>query len=178
MSSVKGIPAFWNQFSCNVMAMVNQLGIPTYFLKLLCANLRWKELPYVIDKLKNVGLNIKELKKIGYREQCNLLNNNQFLVASYLHYKFSIFFEGIILNGQLGKTKYCARSTEFQEKGSPHAHLLIWIFNAPDIQNETAYIEFIEETIHDQLPGHSKDPKVFELVKAYQVYVHYTFCWK
>ena len=45
----------------------------------------------------------------------------------------------------------------------------MWIFNAPNIQNETAYIDFIEKTINARLPNHLKDPEIFKLVKTYQV---------
>ena len=40
------------QFLYDVLAMVKQLEIPTYFLILSC----WKELPYIINKLNNLGL--------------------------------------------------------------------------------------------------------------------------
>ena len=75
MSSVKGTPAYWKQFLYDVLAMVKQLGIPTYFLILSCAELRWEELPYIINKLNNLGLSEKELKNLSYQERCNLLNN-------------------------------------------------------------------------------------------------------
>ena len=39
MSSVKGTPAYWKQFLRDVLAMVKQLGIPTYFLTLSSADL-------------------------------------------------------------------------------------------------------------------------------------------
>ena len=42
--------------------MVKQLGIPTYFLTLSCADLRWEEIPHVINKLSNLGLSGKEPK--------------------------------------------------------------------------------------------------------------------
>ena len=51
MSSVKGTPAYWKQFSHEVLAIVKQLVIPTYFLTLSCADLRWDELPRIINKL-------------------------------------------------------------------------------------------------------------------------------
>ena len=35
MSSVKGTPAYWKKFLYEVLAMLQQLGIPTYFLTLL-----------------------------------------------------------------------------------------------------------------------------------------------
>ena len=61
-------------------------------------------------------------------------------------------------------TEYFAIRTEFQERGSPHVHSVIWILNAPNIENKVAYIEFIEKT-NAQLPDHLNDPELFELVK-------------
>ena len=48
--------------------MVKQLGIPTYFPTLSCADLRCEELPYIINKLNNLGLSDKELKSLSYQE--------------------------------------------------------------------------------------------------------------
>ena len=39
MISVKEIPAYWKQLSCDVLAIVKQLGIPTCFLKLTCVKI-------------------------------------------------------------------------------------------------------------------------------------------
>ena len=78
----------------------------------------------------------------------------------------------------MGKIKYYAIRIEFQERGSPHVHSFIWIFNAPNIQNETAYVECIEKTINAQLPDRLKDLELFELVKTYQVHAHSRTCWK
>ena len=63
--------------------MVKQLGMPTYFLKLSCTDLKYGELPYIINKLNNVGLSDVKLKKLSYQERCNLLNNNSVLVARH-----------------------------------------------------------------------------------------------
>ena len=80
MSSVKGTPAYWKQFLFDVLAMVKQLGTPTYFLTLSCGDLRWEEVPYVINKLNNLRLSDEELKKLIYQERCNLLNR---LITQY-----------------------------------------------------------------------------------------------
>ena len=61
MSSVKRTPAYWKKILNDVLAMAKQLGIPTYFLTLSCADLRWEELPYIINKLNNLGLSEEEL---------------------------------------------------------------------------------------------------------------------
>ena len=91
-----------------MLAMVKQLGIPIYFLKLSCADLRWEELPYIINKFSNLGLSDKELKNLSYQERCNFLNNNLVLVARHFQYKVEVFFKKMIVDGPLGKTKYYA----------------------------------------------------------------------
>ena len=154
MNSVKGTPAYWKQFLYDVVAMVKQLGIPTYFLTLLFADLRWGELPYVVNKLINLRLSDEELKNLSYQERFNMLNNKPVLVARHSQHKVEVFSTEIILDGLLGKTKYYAIRIEFQERGSPHVHSFIWIFNATNIQNEDAHIEFIEKAINAHLQDH------------------------
>ena len=85
-----------------------QLGILIYFLMLSCADLRWEEPPYIINKLNNLGHGNDELQKLRYQERCNLLNNNPVLVARNFQYKVEVFFKEIILDSLLGKTKYYA----------------------------------------------------------------------
>ena len=66
MTNVKGTPTYWNQFLLEVLEMVQQLGVSTYFLTLSCADLRWDELPYIINKLNSLGLTEEELKNLSY----------------------------------------------------------------------------------------------------------------
>ena len=115
---------------------------------------------------------------MSYQEGCNLLNNDPVLVVRNFQYKVEVLFKKINLEGSLGKTKYYAIRIEFQERDSPHVHSFIWIFNAPNIQNEPYYIDFIEKTINAQLPNHLNDPGLFELAKTYQFHAHYRTCWK
>ena len=91
MSSLKVTPTYWKQFLFEVLAMVKQLGIPTYFLTLSCANLRWDELPYVINKLNNLGLSDEQLKNLSYQERTKLLNENPVLLARHFQYKVQVF---------------------------------------------------------------------------------------
>ena len=57
MSSVKGTPEYWKQFLYDIITMVKQLEIPTYFLTLPCADLRQEKLPYTINKLNKPKTN-------------------------------------------------------------------------------------------------------------------------
>ena len=49
---------------------------------------------------------------------------------------------------------------------------MIWIFNAPNIENDAAYIELVEKTINSQYP------RLYQLVKTYQVHAYSIYCWK
>ena len=49
MNYVKGSPAFWKRFQIDVLAMIIQLGCPTLFVTLSCADLRWDELIQIIS---------------------------------------------------------------------------------------------------------------------------------
>ena len=113
--------------------MVKQLGILTCFLILPCADLRWEELPYIINKLNNPGLSHKEFKNLSYQERSNLLNNNPVHVARHFQHKVEVFFKEIILDGPLAKKIYYALPVEFQERSNPHIHSFILIFGSPYI---------------------------------------------
>ena len=158
--------------------MIKQLGIPTYFLTLSSADLRWEELPYIINKLNNLGRSEEELKKLSSKDRCNLLNNSPVLVARHFHYKVEVFFKYVILDSPLGKAKCYAICIELQERGSPHVQSFIWILNPPSIQDEAAYISFIEKTINAQLPDPQNDSELFGLLKTYQVHSHSRTSWK
>ena len=99
-------------------------------------------------------------------------------MARHFHYKFKVFLKEMILDGPFGKTKYYAIFIEFQESGNPHVYSFVWIFNVLCIEQEAAYIEFIEKTISGQLPHHFTDPKLFKLVTTYQGHALSRTYWK
>lgn len=45
-----------------VVAMVKQLGIPTWFMTLSCADLRWSELFQIIAKTQGTNMTMNKLK--------------------------------------------------------------------------------------------------------------------
>ena len=104
---------------------MKQLGIPTYFLTLSCTQLRWDELPHLINKLNNLNLTDEKTRNLTYQQLTKLLNDNPVLVLRHFQYKVQVFFKEIVLDGSLGKTKYYAWRMEFQERGSPHEHVFV-----------------------------------------------------
>ena len=48
LRQIPGTPPYWQKFMYEVVAMVKQLGIPTWFMTLSRADLRWPELFQII----------------------------------------------------------------------------------------------------------------------------------
>ena len=54
MRNIPGSQAYWQKFMKEVVGMVKQLGIPTWFMTLSCADLRWNETFQIIAKTRNI----------------------------------------------------------------------------------------------------------------------------
>ena len=180
MNAIKGTPAYWKKFLHEVLAMVKQLGIPTFFLTLSCADLRWNELISIISKLNGLNISEEDIDQMSYHERCDTLNKNPVLVVRHFQYRVELFFKTIILDGPLGKTNYYAIRVEFQVRGSPHVHSFIWILNAPKLSkfNIEEYTNWVDTIIRTDLPDPTSEPDLHELVKTYQIHRHSKTCHK
>ena len=177
---IKGTPAYWKRFLLEVLAMVKQLGAPSFFLTLSCADLRWSELPHIISKLYNMNLTENEINDMSYADRCKYLNMNPVFVARHFQYRVELFFKEIVLNGPLGKVNYHVIRVEFQVRGSPHVHVFLWIENPPILTEDTKedYISFVDSIVRADLPNPALEPELYNTVKTYQVHSHSQTCRK
>ena len=106
MSSIKGTPAYLKKFLHQVLAMVKQLGTPTIFLTLSCADLQWNELISIIFKLNGIDIADEDIDRLSFHQRCDTLNKNPVLVAKSFQYRVEMFFKVIVLDGPLRKTHY------------------------------------------------------------------------
>jgi len=59
-----------------VIAMVKQLGIPTWFMTLSCAHLRWPEVFQILARIQGNDLADKQLDALSCNERCRMLDLN------------------------------------------------------------------------------------------------------
>ena len=106
---VKETPAHWKQFLYEVLAMAKQLGVPTFFLTLLCANLRCDELPHTINKLNKLGLSDDEIKNVSYEQRKDIkLVTNEGSYMGYVmkaNFRSGICFSESLMDSEMGKMK-------------------------------------------------------------------------
>ena len=65
MNAIKDAPAYWKKFLYEVLAVVKQLGLPTF---LIFADLRWNELISVIVKLNGENLEEDDINNMDLLE--------------------------------------------------------------------------------------------------------------
>ena len=90
--------------------MVKQLGIPTWFMTLSCADLRWPELFQIIGKSQGFNLTDKEIDALTYNERYSMLNLNPVIVAKHFQYRVETFFTEVLMTkaNPIGKIVYYA----------------------------------------------------------------------
>ena len=104
--------------------MAKQLGIPTFFLTLSCANLKWDELTSIIYKLNIFRYFDDDFKNLTYEERCKYLNTSPVLIPRQFHYRVQVFFTEVLSDRPLGKSSYYLYRVEFQIRESLHIHPL------------------------------------------------------
>ena len=70
-----------------VIAAVKQLGIPTWFMKLSCGDLRWPELFQLTARTQGKNLTDEQVDALSYNERCSMLNLNPVVVAKHSQHR-------------------------------------------------------------------------------------------
>lgn len=174
LRQIPDTPPYWQKFMYVIVAMVKQLGIPTWFMTLSCADLRWPELFQIIAKTEGKKMTSAQVDALSYIDRCNMVNTNSVIVAKHFQHRVETFFCEVLLSkvNPIGKIIYYAFRIEFQMRGSPHLHSLIWTSDCPKPthDNKQAYIDYIDQHVQAYLPIEEDDPDLHELVKTSKAY--------
>ncbi|CAI6361504.1 unnamed protein product [Macrosiphum euphorbiae] len=156
LRSIPNSAWYWMHRKKDLFAMIRQLGKPTVFLTVSANEIGWKWLLRTIYKLKNNGVLLSDelIKDLHYLEKSKLINEDSVTCAIYFNKIVNILIN--ILKepkySPLGKhhvTHYFKR-IEFRHRGSPHAHILLWLANAPSNvvgENKADAIKLIDSII-------------------------------
>ncbi|KAL9977715.1 hypothetical protein ACROYT_G015152 [Oculina patagonica] len=182
LRNIPGSPPYWQKFMFEVLSMVQQLGIPTWFLTLSCADLRWPELFHILSRIKGQNMTDEQIDNLSYNEKCSLLNLNPVITAKHFQYRVESFFKDVLLSNAnpIGKIVYYALRIEFQMRGSPHLYSLIWTSDCPELnnENEQAYITYIDKHVQATLPDKANNSELHDLLITYQKHTHSRSCKK
>jgi biopolymer transport protein ExbD len=160
--------------------MVRQLGNPTFFVTLTSADMLWPDMIQVIARQFGENFTDEQVREMSSSERLQWLRRNPVTAARHFDYRLNLFINQVIKSRAepIGHvTDYCIR-IEFQQRGSPHAHMLFWVRDSPklNIQTDQEIVHFIDKYVTCSLPDN--DPEMKEKVAQLQKHNHSNYCRK
>ncbi|XP_074656877.1 uncharacterized protein LOC141910064 [Tubulanus polymorphus] len=163
LKPIRGTPPFWQAAQKDLLAMVRQLGVPTFFVSFSAAEMRWNEHLEAIMRID--GCN-KPVSELSWSEKCGILRRNPVTAARMFDHRFHTFLNDVIKSPAqpIGEIQDFFYRVEFQMRGSPHVHALIWVKDAPKsgIDDDANVTSFVDRYITCKLPDDSEDPELHE----------------
>ena len=181
LKNVRGSPAYWQGELYDVLAMLKSLGIPTWFLTLSAADLHWPEMIQAIARQFGIRVPNDAIDNMSVAEKSLFLRHNPVTgVRMFLH-RVENFFSKYLLSSAnpIGVITDYVIKIEFQMRGSPHAHCLVWVKNAPKIDKNTdgEVCAFIDRYITGMLPPEQVPTKQDrEIMLKLQHHSHSDYC--
>ena len=178
--NVRGSPAYFQNLFYDVLGMMRQLGLPTWFFTVSAADMQWPDLLQTIARQYGTILSDDDVKNLSYEERCRWLRSNPVTAARHFQYRLELLFRDVLKSNAcpLGEIVDYVIRIEFQARGSPHAHTVLWVKNAPkiDVQTDEEVCNFIDKHMSCALP--EDDARLCELVKSVQKHTHSAYCRK
>ena len=131
---LRNSPQYLHERKRELLATVRQLGIPTFFISLSCADTHWTDLLQCIGKLiDKKEYSLQEIQKMSFIEKTRLINSDPVSTARYFDRRFHYFLREILYKFPypLGKITNHFYRIEFQHRGSPHVHMLVYCEDCP-----------------------------------------------
>lgn len=177
LRNLRGSPPYWEKAKKDIFAMLRQLGLPTWFFSFSAAETKWIPLLKCLGELiENVSYSDDEILNMSWEHKSKLIKADPVTCARYFDFRFSKFFTEVLGNDThpVGQIKDSFYRIEFQQRGSPHVHMLLWIKDAPNILSHEyqEVAEFINKYVSCNKDG--ADPSLVN----YQTHRHARTCMK
>ncbi|XP_052680033.1 uncharacterized protein LOC128160727 [Crassostrea angulata] len=170
LQAVRGSPAYWEKTMRDLFAMLKQLGIPTFFITFSAAERRWTEIMEAICLQQGIEVP----KDPDWQQYYNILNSNIVTATRMFDKRLHDFINQVIMSpsNPIGKVTDIFGRIEFQARGWPHYHGLVWIENAPEWQKspDSEVTAFIDKYISCQIPNEEENKELFDIVSSVQLH--------
>ena len=147
LQSVRGSQQYWFVRKSELKCMIREYGSPILFLTFSCAEYESADIANYLRKLNNVPHSYN----IG-----KLCTEDPISVSRKFSQKFHAFFKTVLLKGEvLGTVEHFYWKKEYQARGAPHYHVLLWIKDAPVIGRDDpdVVLSWMQERITCNIPN-------------------------
>ena len=178
MKNVRGSPPYYQKTFYELLAMIRQLGTPTWFFTVSAADMKWPDVIQTIARQYGVIYTDEQVAALSFEDKSNWIRRNPVTAARHYLYRLNTFFQEFLKSAAnpLGELVDHAIRIEFQARGSPHAHCVLWIKYAPQygIDDNADVCHFIDKYITCAIPA--DEGKLRDIVLLLQKHKHSSYC--
>ena len=171
MQPLRGTPTYWEKTTRDLFAMIRQLGSPTFFCAFSAAEMCW---PEVIEAIKCQQGEEVDFDELDWSTKCDILRSNPVTTMRMFDKRVEALYRDLILSPAqpLGKVVDYFYRVEFQHRGSPHIHCLLWVEGAPIFEedDDRTICDFVNKYISAQLPDPVTQPDLYQKVTEVQMH--------
>ena len=152
----------------------------TWFLTLSAADMQWPEVILSIAHQYGKVLTADDVKNMPWVEKCKWLRSNPVTASHQFKHRLDQFFKEFIGGkaNPIGELQDYMIRIEFQARGSPHAHTILWIKDALNLMSIlTKKFSFIDKYQTCVIPD-EENTDLRNLVLSFQKHVHSSTCRK
>ena len=178
--TIRNSPPYLNMCKKEIMAMIRQLGLPQWFMSLSAADTKWNDLIVILGKLVDNKDYTDDLRdaKLTWQEITRLVSSDPVTCARYFNDRVQKFIQNVLKSEfhPLDVVQDYVYRVEFQHRGSPHIHMVVWINGGPRYGTESDSI--IEKYIDDHVSCSVDVPQVQSQYVDMQKHKHSRSCRK
>ena len=154
----------------DVLAMLQTLGISTWFLTLSAVDLHWPEMLQAVAVQFGRKISPKDVLKMSIADRSRYLCQSPITGVEMFQHRNEAFFSKYVLSDAhplIHITDYDIK-IELQMRGSPHAHCLLWVKDALKIDKDsddvvcTFIVKYITAVIPPIAPENEHHIKLME----------------
>ena len=178
LRALRGSPPYFEKAKKDLFVMIRQLGPATLFCSFSSAETKWMHLLKILVKLVDQrNYTDEELENLNWEDKRRLIQSDPFTCARHFDYQFNTFLKQFLLSeiAPIGKIRDWFYRVEYQQRGSPHVHMLIWLEDAPVFGVDEDVSSFIDKMITCRKPD--DDTTLLNLVNR-QTHRHSHTCRK
>lgn len=171
-SRVRNTEEYWKKPHSEILSMIETYGPPTFFLTLAPADYDDKDLEAYLKELDGDEKNTKQA--------AGLIAGDVGPVCRYYHQKLSAMLAFLAEpgGGPLGVIEHFVWRREYQTRGAPHWHTLLWVKDAPVLGKSSSeeVAKFIQDHITCEIPDKKTFPTLHAKVTKYQQHHCNNYC--
>jgi len=178
LANLRGSKEYFAKLGMDIRWMIQQLGPPTLFIT--CSTAEWFSEP-LISHIRN--LNKDGVTNVDLMTPAELCALDPVTVSIHFQKKWQTIFTNLINSKET--PLFCPVADyfwriEYQNRGAPHVHCVLWIDGAPVLGKNTPdeVKQYIDKVITCEKPNAATSPTLSNLVSQFQEHKCNSYCQK